>query len=160
MPRDFVWANIQYLERLVKRLELRELPVDAQLAYKLLKTIMPVTSIDDLLSEIEIKQGPFTPTGIGWFTALTIPAGERWEIYSYSVARDGAGDATYDMIQIYNAAGTLAVPIASFTAAASNSAVLAYPQPVKEGHLIKVHVAAWSSGNSYLNLLTRVGDAY
>lgn len=78
--------------------------------------IIPVVSIDELLSTVELDPFNLNATGNGWQIAFTVPINERWLIYAVELVR-GAGDGLLSDYGMGEAAAT--IQIASQGAAAN-----------------------------------------
>lgn len=79
-------------------------------------TIQPVTILDDAARLPTIKTETLAAGGTGSRDVLTVPAGKRWHVLAWDVARSG-GDRNIDGVGVKD--GTNTVFIEEFTAAST-----------------------------------------
>ncbi len=122
-------------------------------------TIKLVLDVDSLTSYPAIQPATLTPTGTGLLTLLTVPDGERWEASNAYIYRTGGGaDATFSEVWVSD--GTYAVVLAAQTAAASFTWNPYKHLWLEAGWLFRVNLAAWTTGDVVVRLLTKVHEGY
>jgi len=88
---------------------------------RILRTVVPVTSADDLLAEADvIAIATFTNSGTANQRFLTVPANERWTVHAYEVYR-ASGDRNLAAYLVFNRADDVLALIASVGASVYRS---------------------------------------
>ncbi len=151
----------EIIPRLVKRFSLSDTPdTDLSRLMFLLKTIQPVTLVDDLLQTFSIEQTTIVSVENSYITAFTVPATERWKVYAIDLYRS-TGDRTSDSLYINDPSYTM--KIAAYTAAAAyTSGMLAQPIELDRNWLFKVYIktGGTTDGNWPVSLLVSKSKAY
>ena len=156
-----LWTSKEIIERLVKRYLLVDVTMEKN-KLELLQYILPVTSVDELLRNVIFSSEIKTPGATGRLLTHTVPSGKRWRLIAYSVARSGAGDATYSEISVGENGGlATGLPIETFTAVVGkNGTFSAENLWLPEGWEVGPTLAAWTTGNTIMTLILEEEDAY
>lgn len=95
--------------RLVKRFQLQEYPISPDETLLLLRTIQPVTQVDELLRKSELIPVTVDISGAGgnYLVFHTVPAGKRWRLQW--IDKDATTGAS--ALRIYMADGTTAIDV-------------------------------------------------
>lgn len=82
MPRWFSWVSVDIIDRIVKRFQLQETPIEPGLDWTVVKNIQPVTQVDALLISIKMDTATkdISGAGGGYITYFTVPKGKRWRL--------------------------------------------------------------------------------
>ncbi len=95
----FAWVNEALVQRLTSRFNLGTQPNDAATVWRLSKTVVPVTNVDDALSVEVVAVGvAASVTATGLVTLFTVPLTERWTI---RFARAYVATGTFTMNGFY-----------------------------------------------------------
>lgn len=149
------WINKRFLERLATRFTLR-VTKDLAGAFPMGSVILPITNIDDLLSEAAIVNETSPSGGVASYTVLTVPAGKRYKLHALTVVRVG-GDHTISYWFLVDPT-TNNITIGYFTAASSfYTGILNHPITLDQNWLVAVYASAGTVNSAWsgFGLITR-----
>ena len=153
MPRYLLNSDLfAAFARLGKRLRLKQ---ESDAVPAVSSIVMPITNMDDLIGIIKQVQQTITTTGGGQVQVfVTVPAGKRWKVWAFYMARDG-GDRNLNWVYIsMGAAGAERVNLDSFTAAATYvSGILAQPITLDQGQALLANVTGGTTDGDYTTYL-------
>ncbi len=159
MPnKGYEWVNTEVMQRLRTRYLLQAYPVDPD-ALAILRTIQPVTNLDELLKDSkQERSAPVSITANGLFTFFTVPQGKRWTIRAiYLYLSTG----TYQFNEIAMLDTIFNFPIYLFSAAASVLYWVPAPFKIDERIALRGQVANWAViGNAYMEIFRDEEDVY
>jgi len=145
--------------RLYERFTLEPLP--ASTPPDVLKTIVPITSADDLLTRHKGLSEDTAVAGTGSVVLMTIPQGQR-RLIKHLRATRASGTFTFNAFQYSDVSEGTTLTIDSFTTASTQiMAVLTAPIWLEEGDQIRAFVDVHSvAGNLTLEVSVEEEDAF
>ena len=159
MWEPYSWINVNYLSRLLTRFTLSATQY-AKDAFVLIRTVQPVTQVDDLLENLDLVEEVIAGKASDFSDMTPVPTGKRWKVYAMMVERV-TGDRTAEKLFIMK--GTMYMQLYSWTAAATYSTgMLSSPLPVDEGWIFRVYFPAGGTadGTFAVRMLRTEADAY
>lgn len=152
--------KLDLINRLVNRYKLTFTPENPTFRVPFADIILPVTQYDDLARTPTPNSGSgVDPGGTGWYTFVTVSAGQSWRLHSYHLERTNGATLTFNKLAVSN--GTITVPIVFGNAAAEIGGTLPHPLVIPENWLIRAYANAYNAGDQFgWELLYDVEESY
>lgn len=160
MAELWIPASKDIDSRLVSRFTLSDSP-QVQNPYWLVRTIQPVTLVDELLRTLNISNEEVTPSGVGWLTTHTVPDGKRWRLYAIHYWRSNGAAETATHVRINDGTNYCNIDSPGFSAGSTNQCVLPTPIDLKEAWTIDLQISVHNAGDKMtMNIIYTEEDAY
>ncbi len=130
------------------------------LPWALPRLVQPVTSVDDLLRTLAIKETNIPINNTGYFTLQTVPKGKRWDIFAVKVGVV-TGTYTFTELSVSDPSGNRAPILFYATSQTFLFGLLSTPFPVDQLNLIQINVDTKAvNGDCNYKLMIKEENAY